>query len=111
MQKLNAIDLRHLANFSINQNGKGSDIDRYIYSQKGEGLGSFFGNLFRAAVPFLGKAIKGAATIAKPHIVSAGKDLIKAGAKRGFEELSKKGVEKLQKTSHRPHKRRKWRNL
>ena len=87
----------------------GSDMDRYVY-QHGEGLGSFFGNLFKVAVPFLGKAIKGAATIAKPHLVNAGKDLLQAGAKRGFEELSKRGVNKIE-TIHRPHKRSRWQNL
>ena len=69
-----------------------------------------FGNLFKKAVPLLGKAIKGAAKVAKPHIAKAGKDILKAGAKRGIEELSKSATNKIE-TVHRPHKRRKWQNL
>jgi len=52
----------------IKQSGKGIDMDRYIYStQSGEGIGSFFGNLFRTVVPTSSNAIKGASVIAKPH--------------------------------------------
>ena len=39
----------------INQSGHGMDMDRYIYSnQSGEGIGSFFGNLLRTAIPLIG---------------------------------------------------------
>ena len=98
----------HLQSYDIFQEGSG-DIDRYIY-QHGEGLGSFFGNLFKKAVPLLGKAIKGAAKVAKPHIANAGKEILKEGTKRGIEEISKLSTNKI-KTVHRPHKRRKWQNL
>ena len=84
-------------------------MDRYVYTQEGDGLGSFFGNIFKSAVPFLGKAIKGAARIAKPHLVAAGKDLISAGAKRGIEEITKP---RKAKVVHQPHqKKKKWRSL
>lgn len=97
-----------LQSYEIFQEGSG-EIDRYIY-QQGEGLGSFFGNLFKKAVPLLGKAIKAAGKVAAPHAAKAGKEIIEAGAKRGFEELSK-GATKQIETVHRPHKRRKWQNL
>ena len=93
----------------INQSGKGVEMDRYIYSsQSGEGIGSFFGNLFRTAVPLIGRAIKGAASIAAPHLKKAGKEIIASGAKRAIDKISGSTV-------HRKHppksKRRKWRNL
>ena len=104
MEEINLDHLSQLAATTINQNGRGMDMDRYIYTQAGSGFGSLLGNLLRAAVPFLKSGIKATARIAKPHLVSAGKDLIKAGAKRGLEEIAKKSVEKV----HQPHKRRKW---
>ena len=75
---------------------------------QGEGLSSFFGNLLKSAVPFLGKTKKVVAKIAKPHLFSAGKkDIVTAGIKRGVEELNNKLI-------HKPHKRRKrtkWQRL
>ena len=41
MEVFNHKDLNALAIKAINQKGYGDDIDRYIYSQSGEGLGSF----------------------------------------------------------------------
>ena len=61
MEHFDASKLDVIAFKAINQKGYGDDIDRYIYSQSGEGLGSFFGNLVKKAIPILGKAIKGAA--------------------------------------------------
>lgn len=85
---------------AIVQTGRGHHaIDRYVYNMEGEGLGNFFGSLLKQAVPLLTSAIKGAAAIAKPIAVSAGKELIATGAKRGAEELTKQFV-------HRPHKKR-----
>ena len=99
--------LNELAFKAINQKGYGADIDRYIYSQSGEGLGSLLGNLFKKAVPFLGTAIKGAAKAAVPHLKEAGKaagaNIIKTGAER----LSKRGSDELIEIIHKPHKRRK----
>ena len=91
----------------INQSGKGVDMDRYIYSMQGEGLGSFFGNILKTAVPLLGRAIKGAANIAKPHLKAAVKDLITTGTKRGIKKISASLVHKPHKRSKRP----KWRSL
>ena len=116
--------LRSKAYPVIVQNGTGSEMDRYIYSQSGEGLSSFFGSLMKNAVPVLGKFIKGGWNLSKPHITAAGKELISAGAKRGVEALtktvSKPSGNKRSRTStatkaiHRPHKKRKrakWRSL
>lgn len=93
----------------INQSGSGLEMDRYIYSnQDGEGIGEFFGNLARTAIPLLGKAIKGVVGIAKPHLKRAASDIITTGSKRAVEKLSTDIL-------HKPHspkaKRRKWRNL
>ena len=46
----------------------GGDMDGYIYTQEGEGIGSFFGNLLKKVLPLATKAIKGAAHIAAPHL-------------------------------------------
>ncbi len=109
MEQFNSNKLRSSAYRTIVQDGRGGEMDRYIYTQSGDGLGSFFGNIFKSAVPFIGRAIKGAAGIAKPHLVAAGKDLISAGAKRGIEEITKS---KKAKITHRPHrKKKKWRSL
>ena len=72
---------------TIIQSGRGS-IDRYIYSQNGEGIASFFGNLFRTVAPILGQAIKGTARLAKPHIQRLGSDIIRTGSKRAIEAIS-----------------------
>ena len=97
----------------INQSGRGMEMDRYIYNQSGEGIGSFFGNLFRAAIPLIGRTIKGAATIAKPHLKNAVKDIIATGSKRAIGKLSGDIVHKVH-SPKRASKRRKtkWgRNL
>jgi len=107
METFNPDRLQSLAQNSVLQSGKGVDIDRYVYSMQGEGLGSFFGNLLKSTVPFLGKAIKGVAKIAKPHLIAAGKDIVTVGTKRGVEALDKKLIHK----SHNRKKRRKWQSL
>ena len=106
METFNEASLRSVAYRSITQSGKGEDMDRYIYSMQGEGLGAFFGNLLKSAVPFVGKTIKGAAKIAKPHLIATGKELVSAGVKRGVEEVNKRLI-------HKPHKRKrqKWQSL
>lgn len=73
------------------QHGAGYDDGGYYhYSQEGDGLGSFFSNLLKYAVPVLGRTIKGAARIAKPHLQKAGAELVAAGAKRISKELTNK---------------------
>ena len=52
MEHLDASKLDVIAFKAINQKGYGDDIDRYINSQSGEGLRSFFGNLAKKAIPF-----------------------------------------------------------
>ena len=103
MESFNDSKLKVSAYRSISQNGKGLDMDRYIYSQQGEGIGSFFGNLLKSAQPMLGKAIKGVAKVVAPHLKAAGQDLVKAGVKRVNKQIS-----------HQPHKKRKrteWQSL
>ena len=102
METFNDSKLRATAYRSISQSGKGMEMDRYIYSQQGEGIGSFFGNLFKSAQPMLGKAIKGAAKLIEPHAKAAAQDLVKAGVKRVNKQLS-----------HQPHKRKRteWQSL
>ena len=113
MEIYNPNQLKYSASKTILQDGYGMEMDRYIYSMRGEGLGSFFGNIFRGAIPVLGKAIKGAVKIAKPHIIAASKDLITTGAKKGVQELSKHSNKKRLSTKviHRAHKRPKWQSL
>jgi len=53
----------------------GGEMDGYIYNQEGEGIGSLFGNLFKKVLPFVTKAIKGAATIAGPHLKQAATEI------------------------------------
>ena len=53
----------------------GGEMDGYIYTQEGEGIGSFFGNLFKKVLPVATKAIKGAAHIAAPHLKEAATEL------------------------------------
>lgn len=98
----------------INQNGNGTDIDRYIYSdQHGEGIGSLFGNLIRSAVPIFRQGIKGAAKLAKPHLQKAAKDIVTTGSKRLLDSLA--NHHQLHKTSKKSRKnstkQRKWQGL
>ena len=53
----------------------GGEMDGYIYTQEGEGIGSFFGNLLKKVLPLATKAIKGAAHIAAPHLKEAATEL------------------------------------
>ena len=107
----------------INQSGSGGEIDRYIYSQSGEGIGSFFGNLIRTVVPLLGQSIKGAAKIAKPYLQDAAKEIVVTGAKRAVNKISgptdhkkhsKRTVKISGATVHKKHskrRRKKWQSL
>ena len=97
----------------INQSGHGVEMDRYIYSsQTGEGIGSFFGNLLRSAIPIIGRTIKGAAKVAKPHLKNAVKDIVATGSKRAIDKLSGDIAHKVH-SPKRSSKRRKtrWTNL
>ena len=111
MEVFDVSKLKSLAYQSINQHGRGGDIDRYIY-QQGDGIANLLGSLFKKAVPFIGRTIKGIGSVAKPHLIAAGKDLVNAGAKKGVEELVKLGSKK-RKTKHTAHntKKARWQNL
>ena len=98
---------------AIVQKGGAIEMDRYIYGMQGEGLGNWFGSLMKQAIPLIGSAIKGAAKVAKPIAVKAGKDILTTGAA----ELTKQIGKSPRNTTvvHRPHKKRrrtnKWRSL
>ena len=66
----------------------GGDMDGYIYTQEGEGIGSFFGNLFKKVIPLATKAIKGIASAAKPHLQNAAKDFVGQASKKLIEKIA-----------------------
>ena len=55
---------------AIIQSGAGV-MDQYIYSQDGEGIASFFGNLFRSAIPLFSKDKKAKHSNHSEKIISA----------------------------------------
>lgn len=89
---------------TIVQSGSGG-IDRYIYNQDGEGIASVLGNVFRTVAPLLGKAIKGAARIAGPHLQRAGSDIVTVGSKRALKAISD-DISKKISTSSRKRQRK-----
>ena len=117
MELLDTRKLDEIAFRAINQRGYGDDIDRYIYSQSGEGLGSFFGKLAKKAIPILGKAIKGAAKAAVPHLQDAAvaglSNVVDTAIDTVPSEIGKKVLQEGKRTvqeafniNHLPHKRR-----
>ena len=78
----------------FNQNGRGLDLDRYIYHQRGAGLGSFFAKLFHKVLPVAKSAIKGAIKIAEPH------------AKGFLGDLANKGIEHATQAASNLNKRK-----
>ena len=66
----------------------GGDMDGYIYTQEGEGIGSFFGNLFKKVIPLATRAIKGIASAAKPHLQNAAKDIVGKASKKLIEKIT-----------------------
>ena len=90
------------------QSGGGA-MDQYIYSQDGEGIASFFGNLFRSAIPLFGKAIKGAVQVAKPHLQRAATDIVTTGSKRALDQIA--GDIKRKIPNSQPIQRRKRRRV
>ena len=92
---------------TILQNGAGA-MDQYIYSQDGEGIASFFGNLFRSAIPLFGRAIKGAVQVAKPHLQRAATDIVTTGSKRVLDQIAgdiKRKIPNSQPSPRRKHRR------
>ena len=53
MEPLDSSRIEEIAFRAINQKGNGDEIDRYIYSQSGEGLASFLGGLAKKLFQFL----------------------------------------------------------
>lgn len=88
------------------QHGSGYDNDGYyIYSQRGEGIGSFFGGLIKSALPILGRSIKAGATLAKPYIKKGAADIVAAGSKHIADKLTGD----ITKSLSRPKKKRRRR--
>lgn len=87
------------------QSGSGA-IDRYIYDQRGEGLGSFFGNLLKSAIPLFGSAIKGAARVAAPHAKRAAQEIFTAGSKRAINHISGDITKKIIQPKSKSRKKR-----
>ena len=121
MEHLDASKLDVIAFKAINQKGYGDDIDRYIYSQSGEGLGSFFGNLVKKAIRILGKAIKGAAKgaakAALPHLqdaaIAGSTNLLNSALAKVPKQCGrgKRGIQEVVNIDHTPHKRRRVNGL
>ena len=65
--------LRH----PISQSGRGLSVNRYIYNQRGAGIGNFFSKLFRTVIP---AAIKGSARILKPHAEKIARQALTVGS-------------------------------
>ena len=87
---------------AILQHGSGYDGNGYyVYNQDGEGLGQFFGSLFKSALPVITSAIKGGARIATPHLKSAARGLIETGSKRVLAKLSETHTAKGKKRRRR----------
>ena len=81
----------------------GGEMDGYIYTQEGEGIGSFFGNLLKKVLPLATKAIKGAAHIAAPHLKEAATELAGEATKSLIHRINnKKGPESNPRKRRRP---------
>ena len=85
----------------FSQNGKGLDIDRYIYNQQGAGIGSFFAKLFRSVLPIAKTAINTATSLAKPHLQAIGSQLVKEGTRVATNKLGELGESALQRINKR----------
>ena len=92
METFDVSKLNALAFEAINQKGNG-DMDRYIYQD---------GSLIKRALPLLGKTIKGAVRIAKPHLKKAATELANSAIKEGSNQL--------EQAIHRQHKKIKINN-
>ena len=88
------------------QHGAGYDADGYyVYSQSGEGIGSFLGGLMKNVLPVLSRSIKGAATLAKPHLKSAAKDIVASGSKHLVSKLSEDIINKIENPKRKRRRR------
>lgn len=101
-----AAELRNYRRIMM-QHGSGYDSDGYyIYSQEGEGIGSFLGSLFKSAIPVISRTIKAGSRIAAPHLKKAAADVVTAGSKRIADKLSGEIVTTIQKPKKRRRKKR-----
>lgn len=88
------------------QHGSGYDNDGYyIYSQEGEGIGSFLGSLFKSAIPVISKTIKAGSRMAAPHLRRAAVDIATAGSKRLVDKLSGEIVNSIPKPKKKRRRR------
>lgn len=90
----------------IKQHGSGYDDGYYIYSQEGDGLGAIFGNLFKRALPLLGRAIKGTAKMAAPHFKKAASNIVSSGSKRLIDGISGNIVNRIERPRRKRRRRR-----
>ena len=82
----------------------GGEMDGYIYTQEGEGIGSFFGTLLKKVLPLATKAIKGAAHIAAPHLKEAATELAGEASKSLIRKINnKKQLETNSRKRRRPN--------
>ena len=72
----------------FNQNGRGLDLDRYIYHQRGAGIGSFFAKLFHKVLPVAKSALKGVIKTATPYVKSLGQDIANQGLEQATAAVS-----------------------
>ena len=90
---------RRYRDIIFQQDGRGPEIDRYIYnSQDGAGIGSFFGKLFSMALPLF-------KSVGKQVIIPAAKKAGEAAINRGAEYALKKlsdSVTRKRKPSAKP---------
>ena len=84
----------------FSQNGRGLDIDRYIYNQEGAGIGSFFAKLFRSVLPAAKTAVSTVGKIVKPHLQNIGDELVKEGTRvvtKQVGDLTNKTLDRIKK--------------
>ena len=86
----------------FNQNGRGLDLDRYIYHQRGNGIGSFFAKLFHEVLPVAKSIIKGVVKTAQPHLKAIAGDL----RNQGLEYINTKTKNYLDNTDSNPKRKR-----
>ncbi len=85
----------------IAQKGGSVEMDRYIYSLEGEGLGGWFGAHLKTTIPVTVKPIKASGRAAKSYTKPVGREFLAATAKRGVREVAKRIAHKPQKKRRR----------
>ena len=92
----------------IIQTGGGMDELGYIYDvQKGSGLGSFFKNLLKIALPISKRIISKGVTIAKPHLKKIAQEGIATATDVGINSIRKYSQKAQDKIGKTPTKKRK----